>query len=101
MTRFGPLRKVRLLWLNGLLLVVLLAGLVVNLLWISSSNMPRWVHVPPIAMMFAVIMLFSFSIAAYLLEFTRLYIYGVMAGLSPIVVNGYTCRQASLTTASR
>lgn len=83
--RFGPSRKTRLFWLNILLLVVLLAGLVVSLLWMYIPDVARWMPVPPIALVLGMIMLVSFSVAAYLLNFTRLYIYGVLATLSPIV----------------
>lgn len=83
--RFGPARRTRLLWLNALLLVILLAGLVLSLFWADTAGMPRWMPVPPIVMALALIMLVGSSAAAYLLDFNRLYLYGLLAALSPLV----------------
>jgi hypothetical protein len=82
---FGPARRARFRWLNVLLLAVLVAGLVVSLLWMSLNDAPQWMLVPPIVLAFSAIMLVTFSVAAYLLDFNRLYIYGVLTALSFIV----------------
>jgi hypothetical protein len=83
--RFGPSRKARLVWLNVLLSVVLLAGLLMGLFWVNVAGVPTWLHLPPIVLAFSLVALVSFSAAAYLLDFTRLYAYGLLAALSPIV----------------
>jgi len=43
--------------------------------------MPGWVHTAR----FGLVLLICFSVAAYFLDFTHLYLYGVLIALSPVV----------------
>jgi hypothetical protein len=58
--------------------VAAILGLVSTL---DFANLPGWVHMAR----FSVIMLIGFSVAAYFLDFTRLYVYGALFALSPLV----------------
>ncbi len=46
----------------------------------SFGSVPEWIHAAP----FSLAILIGFTIAAYFLNLTRLYIYGVMIALSPL-----------------
>jgi hypothetical protein len=47
----------------------------------SFGDVPSWIHVAR----FSFVVLLGFSVAAYFLNFTRLYLYGVLIALSPLV----------------
>jgi hypothetical protein len=82
--RFGPTRRVKLLWLNVVLFVVFLAGLVVSLLT-RGPDAGVWMRTLPFGLIVALVFLVTLSAAAFFLDFPRLYIYGVLAGLAPVV----------------
>jgi len=81
MVKFGPSRRVRLLKFNLVTFVVLLVGLILGVLSALNRGVPGWIHTAR----FGLIILLGFSVAAYFLDFTRLYLYGVLVALSPLV----------------
>jgi hypothetical protein len=78
----GTYRKKRLTRLN---LVILVFNILALLLGIFSfyqfSDLPGWVHTAR----FSIILLVGFSLAGYMLEFTRLYIYGILVAVAPLI----------------
>ncbi|MFQ5858957.1 MAG: hypothetical protein ACE5LU_25435 [Anaerolineae bacterium] len=79
--RFGLSRKVRLSRFLAIATVVGIVGLILGILSAQISDAPGWVFVTS----FGLLVLISFSVAAYFLDFTRLYLYGVLIALSPLV----------------
>lgn len=80
--KFGSWRKTRLVKFNLVTFLVLLVVLVLGILSAVNVNaVPGWVHMAR----FSLIMLIMFSIAAFYLDFTHLYIYGVLTSLSPLI----------------
>ncbi len=80
--RFGAWRKARLLKFNVVMLVVCLAALALGILSaVDFAVVPGWM----IGARFGLVFLLVFSGAAYFLNFTRLYAYGVLVALSPLV----------------
>ena len=79
--RFGRSRKTRMFQFNLIMFVVLLVGLLLGLLSALNPNVPGWVHTAR----FGLVLLLSFSVAAYFLDFAQLYLYGVLIALSPVV----------------
>ena len=64
------------------MLVVLVVALILGILSaLNFAAVPGWIHIAR----FSLIILVAFSIAAYFINFTRLYIYGVLFALSPLV----------------
>jgi hypothetical protein len=79
---FGSFRKKRLLRLNLVILVFNIIALVLGILsFIQFSEIPGYVH----TLRFSILILIGFSLAGYMLEFPRLYIYGVLAAAAPFV----------------
>ena len=79
---FGSYRKKRLSRLNLGILVFNLIALVLGVLsFYQFSDLPGWVHTAR----FSIVLLVGFSLAGYMLEFTRLYIYGFMAAAAPMI----------------
>ena len=79
--KFGSWRITRLVQFNLVIFAVLLVGFILGIL--SARNiaaLPGWV----ITARFSLIILIGFSVAAYFLHFTRLYIYGILFALSPL-----------------
>ena len=80
--KFGPWRRGRLLKFNIVMFIVCIVGLGLGILSaLSFWTVPGWMH----SARFPLIILVGFSIAAYFLNFTRLYIYGVLVALSPLI----------------
>jgi hypothetical protein len=79
--KFGSWRKTRLLRFNVATAVVCLAALALGILSAVNFDVPGWVHVAR----FSLAILVGFSLAAYMLGFTWLYVYGVLIALSPLV----------------
>lgn len=80
--KFGSWRKTRLIKFNVVMFVVLLVGFILGILSaLNFAAVPGWIHTTR----FSLILLIGFSVAAYFLNFTRLYIYGVLFALSPLV----------------
>jgi hypothetical protein len=74
-------RKARLRKVTVISLIILVIGVIVGLLAFNMSNLSEWIF-PAIL---SAVMLGGFSLAAYFLDFTRLYVYGVLVSLSPLV----------------
>jgi hypothetical protein len=79
--KFGPARRTRLFRFNATIFVVLLVALLLGILSAVDLNVPGWVHTAR----FGLVVLVAFSVAAYFLGFTLLYIYGALIALSPLV----------------
>lgn len=80
--QFGSWRKTRLIRFNVVMLVLLSFSAILGMvLAFGTTGLPAWMHAAP----FSLIVLIAFSVAAYFLDFTRLYIYGVLFALSPLV----------------
>jgi len=79
---FGSWRTRRLVRFNLVMLVVFflsaILGAVMALNW---DVLPRWLSPAP----FSFMVLIAFSVAAYFLDFSRLYVYGALFALSPLV----------------
>jgi hypothetical protein len=80
--RYGRERKARLARFTVVMLVVNVATLVLG--FIAAANIGK-VPGGTTTIAFGLILLAGFSIAAYFLDFSRLYIYGLMLALSPVV----------------
>jgi hypothetical protein len=80
--KFGPARKVKLMRFTVVMLIVNVIALVLGIVAAMSFG-----RVP--GQMFSVglgmILLIGFSMAAYFLDFNRLYIYGLLVGFSPLI----------------
>jgi hypothetical protein len=76
---FGSYRKKRLTRLNLVMLVFNLVALIVGIVvFFRFSTLPGWA----ITFSFSIIMLVGFSLVAYMLEFPRLFIYGILAAFA-------------------
>jgi hypothetical protein len=79
---YGAYRKTRLKKMTLLMLVFNLVALALGALsFFNFAYLPGWVHVAR----FSTIILVGFSLAGYMLEFPRLYIYGILTALAPPV----------------
>ena len=80
--KYGSWRVRRMVRFNALMVFVLLIAFLLGILSaVRFDLVPGWVHTARFSMIF----LIGFSLAAYFLEFTRLYVYGVMIALAPII----------------
>jgi hypothetical protein len=83
--QFGPWRIARLMRFNVVILVVLLASFALGLVSaLGFAKLPAWVP----SASFSMVVLAAFSIAANALNFPRLYLYGALIALSPLVGEG-------------
>jgi hypothetical protein len=80
--RFGGESKSRLLKFSVVMLVVNIAAFISAVVLTTSTTV---LSGQTTSIRFGLIMLLGFSIAAYFLQFRRLYIYGLLAGLSPLL----------------
>lgn len=78
---FGPARKARLVRFNLWMLLVLVAGLLLGILAAVNPLGPGWIY----QAVFGLLVLALASVAAYFLDFDRLYLYGVLFAFSPMV----------------
>jgi hypothetical protein len=79
--KFGLARKAKLAKFTVVMLVVNVIAFILGLVAaMSFGKVPGQIH----TIIFGMILLIGFSIAAYFLDFSRLYIYGLMVGLSPL-----------------
>ncbi len=79
---FGAWRKKRTIRFNVVMFLVLTVAFVLRFLSkVKIESIPGWMHVAQ----FSLIFLAGFCIAAYFLNFTRLYVYGVLVALSPLI----------------
>ncbi|MEJ2265539.1 MAG: hypothetical protein P8X95_19020 [Anaerolineales bacterium] len=80
--KFGPARKTKLAKFTIVMLVVNIVALILgSVAAMSFGSVPGQM----ISTIFGLILLIGFSMAAYFLDFNRLYIYGLLVGLSPLV----------------
>jgi hypothetical protein len=80
--KFGPARKAKLMKFSAVMLVINVVAFILGV--VAAMNFGR-VPGQMITIIFGMILLMGFSIAAYFLDFNRLYIYGLLVGLSPPV----------------
>ena len=80
--KFGSKRKAKVKGVVAMTFVILLLGLFVGALWWGGvrTGLPEWVAVPPVIWM--VLLITGFSLAAYFLDLSRLYLYGVLYAIS-------------------
>jgi hypothetical protein len=78
--KFGQARKGKLMRFNVVMLVVNAAALVLGIIAALLSAVPGQL----VATVLGLILLVGFSVAAYLLDFGRLYVYGLLVGLAPL-----------------
>jgi hypothetical protein len=80
--KFGLARKTKLAKFTYVMLVVNVIAFILGLVAaMSFGKVPGQIY----TIIFGMILLMGFSIAAYFLDFSRLYIYGFLVGLSPLV----------------
>jgi MFS family permease len=80
--KYGPWRISRLKRFNFLILIVLVFSLILGTLSaVQFDAVPGWVHTAR----FSLVFLLTFSVVAYFLDFTRLYIYGTLIALAPLI----------------
>jgi hypothetical protein len=80
--KFGHVRKTKLVKFTIVMLVVNVVALILGL--VAAMNFGS-VSGRVTSIMFGLILLIGLSIAAYFLDFGRLYVYGLLVGLSPLV----------------
>jgi hypothetical protein len=80
--KFGQARKARLRKFSAVMLVL---NIVVLILGFAAALSFGSVPGQLISIIFGMILLMGFSLAAYFLDFNRLYIYGLLVGFSPVV----------------
>ena len=89
--KFGQARKAKLIKFSAVMLILNVVALILgSVAALSFGRVPGQMF----TIIFGLILLIGFSIAAYFLDFNRLYIYGLLVGLSPLVgewlwINGY------------
>jgi hypothetical protein len=82
MVKFGQARKAKLAKFTVVMLVINVVALILgSVAALSFGSVPGQM----ISILFGLILLMGFSIAAYFLDFNRLYIYGLLVGLSPLI----------------
>jgi hypothetical protein len=78
---FGSWRRTRLVRFNVIIFAVLLVASILSIVSaMGFATLPGWIHAANLSL----ILLIAFSVAAYFLDFTHLYIYGVLFALSPL-----------------
>ena len=80
--KFGQARKTKLMKFSVVMLVINVVALILG--FVAAMNFGS-VSGQMTTIIFGLIILIGFSIAAYFLDFSRLYIYGLLIGLSPLV----------------
>jgi MFS family permease len=79
---FGRVRKGKLKKFTIVMLVINIAAFILGL--VAAMNVGR-ISGRMISTLFGLFLLFGFSLAAYFLDFSRLYLYGLLVGFSPMV----------------
>jgi hypothetical protein len=80
--QYGTFRKKRLRRLNRIILVFNLIALILGLLsFIQFTELSGWI----ISARFSIILLIGFSLAGYMLEIPRIYLYGILISAAPMV----------------
>jgi len=79
--KFGVVRKKKMIRFNLIIFTVFLVGFVLGLLSFIDFDIPGWIHLAR----FGFIVLITSSVAAYFLDYPRLFFYGILFVLSLIV----------------
>jgi len=80
--KYGPWRVSRMMRFNVIILIVLVfSGILGILSAVEFDAVPGWMHTAR----FSLVFLLAFSVAGYFLDFSRLYIYGTMIALAPLI----------------
>lgn len=78
---YGNYRKTRLKKLNLVILVLNLLSLILGVLpFFNLFDLPAWVH----SARLSIVIMMGFNLAGYMLEFPRLYLYGILIALTPL-----------------
>ncbi len=80
--KFGLPRKTKLAKFNVVMLVINIIAFILGLVAATSFGI---VSGQIYSIVFGMLLLIGFSLAAYFLDFSRLYIYGLLAGFSPLI----------------
>lgn len=79
---FGAWRKKRVIRFNIVMFLALTVAFVLSFLSLVQFDLiPGWIHIARFSLVFLIV----FFVVAYFLDFTRLYIYGVLIALSPLI----------------
>lgn len=82
LVKYGTWRKSRMIRFNVLMLILLTFSFILGVLsFIQFDAIPGWIHTAR----FSLILLIGFSVAGYFLDFARLYLYGVLLALAPLI----------------
>ena len=80
--QYGTYRKKRLMRMNIIILVLNLIALILGVLsFMQFKEVSGWI----VSARFSIIILLGFSLAGYMLDFPRLYLYGIMISAAPVV----------------
>ena len=79
--KFGPARTAKLMKFSVVMLVVNVVAFILGI--IAAMNLGK-IPGQMTTIIFGLILLISFSIMAYFLDFNRLYVYGLLTGFSPL-----------------
>ena len=80
--QYGTYRKKRLMRLNIIILVFNLIALLLGVLsFIQFKEVSGWI----VSARFSVIILLGFSLAGYMLDFPRIYLYGILISTAPVI----------------
>jgi len=80
--QYGSWRKARMIRFNALIFAVLTVSLILGVLSaVQFGSIPGWMHMARLSLIFLV----SFSLAAYFLDLTRLYLYGLAIAAAPFL----------------
>ena len=80
--KFGTYRKTRLIRFNVIMVVLLTLSLGLGILsFVRFDAVPGWVH----SARFSLVFLISFSLAGLFLDFPRLFLYGVLVAIAPLI----------------
>ncbi len=82
MVKFGPARRKKLMWFTVVMLVVNVMALILGM--VAALNVGK-ISGNATSMFLGMQLLLGFSLAGYFLDFTRLYVYGLLLGVSPPV----------------
>lgn len=82
LVRFGPWRIARVKRFSAVMLFICTLAFILGILSVVRFDaVPGWMHTAR----FSLVFLLGFSVAGYLMEFTRLYLYGILIALSPLI----------------
>jgi hypothetical protein len=80
--KYGPWRKSRIIRFNVLMLFFGIFALILGILSaVKFEVVPGWIHTAR----FSLIFLVGFGVAGYFLDFSRLYLYGALVALAPLI----------------